>query len=312
MPSEGHDAIVNILKSQVKNSPNANGVLDVKAMRENMEQMIGAIPAPEGLHFEKLDAGGVPAEWVTSEGIDSSRVLLYLHGGAYVVGSIATHRSLIGRLVQASGVRGLIIDYRLGPEHPFPAAVEDATAAYHFLLASGIESSNIAIGGDSAGGGLAFAAMVALREAGDPMPGAAIALSPWVDLEGIGESMTTRADVDPLIDRDGLTAMAALYLNGADPRTPLASPLYADLSSLPPTLVQVGTAETLLDDSIRIAERGREAGIAIELEQFEDLVHVFQSFAPVPEALDAIEKLGEFREIRTRVQGLPITLNTGT
>ncbi len=295
MPSEGHDAIVNMLRAQAGLAgASEDGGIDVQAMRQGMELMVGAIPSPEGVRFEPVQAAGVPAEWVDAEGVDSGRTLLYLHGGGYVVGSIATHRALAGRLVQASGVRGLLIDYRLGPEHPFPAAVEDATAAYRFLLAEGVEPANIAIGGDSAGGGLTFATMVALKDAGDPLPGAAIALSPWVDLEGIGESMLTKADVDPLIERNGLRAMADLYLNGADPRNPLAAPLYADLSGLPPTLVQVGTAETLLDDSIRIVERAREAGVAIELEQFEDLVHVFQTFAPVPEALDAIEKLGAF------------------
>ena len=294
MPSEAHDAIVKMLRAGTSLSPSPDGSTDIEALRQGMEAMVGAIPAPEGVRYQPLEAAGVSAEWVDADASDATKVLLYLHGGGYVIGSISTHRGLVGRIVQASGIRGLSVDYRLGPEHPFPAAVEDAAAVYRFLLAEGIEPSNIAIGGDSAGGGLTFATLLALKDAGDPLPGAAIALSPWVDLEGLGESMQTKADADPMVTRDGLLMMAGLYLDGADPRHPHAAPLYGDLSGLPPILVQVGTAETLLDDSIRITERARDAGVAIELQQFEDLVHVFQAFAPVPEALDAIEKLGAF------------------
>jgi acetyl esterase/lipase len=257
--------------------------------------MTASSELPDGTRCQPVDGVGVPAEWLEGPGADRERVLLYLHGGGYVIGSIATHRGLASRIARAAGIRALIIDYRLAPEHPFPAAVDDATAAYRFLLDQGIVPERIAIGGDSAGGGLTFATLVALREGRTPLPAAAIALSPWVDLEGTGETMKTKAEVDPLTDSEGLRKMARLYLNGADPRTPTASPLHADLSELPPTYVQVGTAEILLDDAIRIAERAYQEGVAIELEPFEDLIHVFQAFAPfVPEALDAIEKLGAF------------------
>jgi acetyl esterase/lipase len=188
-----------------------------------------------------------------------------------------------------------MVDYRLAPETVFPGAVDDAAAAYRYLLDQGVAPEQIAIGGDSAGGGLTLATLVSLKEQGQPLPGAAFALSPWVDLEGLGDSMQTRAAADPMVQKEGLVRMAQLYLADADPKTPLASPLYADLTGLPPMLIQVGTAETLLDDSIRIVERLQAAGVSTELQQYEDLIHVFQAFAPiVPESLEAIEKIGAF------------------
>jgi acetyl esterase/lipase len=295
MPSEAHQNVANLLRSTFGLRRASDGEIDIESMREGLELMTAGAELPDGTRCEPVDGVGVPAEWIEGPEADRERVLLYFHGGGYAIGSIATHRGLASRIAQAAGIRALLIEYRLAPEHPFPAAVEDATAAYRFLLDQGIAPERIGIGGDSAGGGLTFATLVALRDAGTPLPAVAIALSPWVDLEGTGESMTTKAEVDPLADPTGLHQMAELYLNGADPKTPTASPLHADLSELPPIYVQVGTAETLLDDAVRIAERARQAGVAIELELFEDLIHVFQAFAPfVPEAQDAIEKLGAF------------------
>lgn len=295
MPSEAHETIVNLLRASGGIGLGPGGSLDVPAMRAGMEAMTATSELPEGTRCTPCEVSGRPAEWVEGPDADGSRVLLYFHGGGYVIGSIATHRALVARIARVAGIRGLVLDYRLAPEHPFPAAVEDAMAAYRFLLDEGIEPEGIALGGDSAGGGLTFATLVALRDAGTPLPAAAIALSPWVDLEGSGESMTTRADADPMVGREGLLEMARLYLAEADPKTPTASPLHADLAGLPPLYVQVGTAETLLDDATRIAARARAAGVQIELEPFEDLVHVFQAFAPhVPESLEAIQKLGAF------------------
>jgi acetyl esterase/lipase len=295
MPSEAHQNMANLLRGSFAPQGTSEGEIDIESLRAGLEAMSAGAELPDGTRCEPVDRVGVPAEWIEGPEAQRERVLLYLHGGGYTIGSIATHRGLASRIALAAGIRALIIDYRLAPEHPFPAAVDDATAAYRFLLDQGIAPEQIAIGGDSAGGGLTFATLVALRDAGTPLPAAAIALSPWVDLEGSGESMTTKADVDPMVAPEGLRQMAELYLNGADPKTPTAAPLHADLSELPPIYVQVGTAETLLDDAIRIVERARQAGVAIELEPFEDLIHVFQAFAPfVPEALDAIEKLGAF------------------
>ncbi len=239
---------------------------------------------------------------VSTPAANPARVILYLHGGGYVMGSINTHRELGQRLSRAAAARVLLIDYRLAPEHPHPAAVEDATRAYRWLLSRGVSPSRLVVAGDSAGGGLTVATLLAARDSGLPLPAAGVCLSPWVDLEGVGESMTTKAAADPLVQRDGLRRMGALYLNGQDPRTPLASPLYADLSGLPPLLIQVGTAEALLDDSTRLAERAREAGVEVDLEPWDDMIHVWQAFAAVlPEGQQAIERIGQF--IRERTAG---------
>ena len=293
MPSPAHQAVVTALRAMP--ILGAGGKLDIAAARAAMVASTATTPLPSGARFEKVDASGVPAEWVSFAESDRSKVILYLHGGGYAIGSIETHRGLGARIAEATGSRLLLIDYRLAPESPFPGAVEDATAAYLFLLDEGFAPDQIAIGGDSAGGGLTFAALVNLRDQGHTLPGVAFALSPWVDLEGLGESMSSKADADPMVGKDGLVAMGQAYLGETHPRTPLAAPLYADLSGLPPMLIQVGTAEVLLDDSIRIVERLRACGGTVELRKFEDLIHVFQAFAPlVPEATEAIDEIGSF------------------
>jgi monoterpene epsilon-lactone hydrolase len=293
MPSPEHNSVVAALRTMP--SIGSGAEFDLAAARKSMEILSANPQIPDGTVFEKVNAGGVPSEWISGPESDPRKTVLYLHGGGYTLGSIDTHRGLGAWIAQACGARVLIIDYRLAPETPFPGAVEDAAAAYRFLLEQGVTPEHIAIGGDSAGGGLTLASLVHLKEEGLPLPGAAFALSPWVDLEGLGESMTTRAEADPMVDKQGLIRMGKLYLGDADPKTPLAAPLYADLSGLPPMLIQVGTAEVLLDDSTRVVERLQAAGVAVELEQFEDLIHVFQAFAPVvPESVEAIGKIGAF------------------
>jgi monoterpene epsilon-lactone hydrolase len=295
MASPEHQAIVEMLRNQP--------VLDsatVADMRAGMEDMAGGAPLPEGTTIEVVDAGGVLAEWVSVAGASGDAVLLYLHGGGYCIGSINTHRGMAARLAQACRARALNLDYRLAPEHPHPAAVDDAVAAYRWLLDRGVAPAQIVLGGDSAGGGLVMATLLALRDAGHPLPVAGFCLSPWVDLECSGETMTTKADVDPMVGKDGLTEMAAAYAGDHELRHPLVSPLHADLSGLPPLLIQVGTAETLLDDAVRLADRARNAGMDVRLEAWDDLVHVFQAFAPmVPEAVEAIDGIGGFVRERT-------------
>jgi monoterpene epsilon-lactone hydrolase len=189
----------------------------------------------------------------------------------------------------------LSVDYRLAPEHPHPAAVEDATAAYRFLLDTGISPGNLAIGGDSAGGGLTVACLIALRDAGLPLPAAGVCISPWVDLTQSGESMDSKADEDPMVSREALQVMANAYLGGGDPKEATASPLFADLAGLPPLLIQVGTAETLLDDATRLAERAKSQGVDVTLEAWEEMIHVWHAFAVLlPEGRQAIERIGEF------------------
>ncbi|HEV8718932.1 MAG TPA: alpha/beta hydrolase [Candidatus Binatia bacterium] len=266
---------------------------DMKSMRAVMEKM--AAPAPADVKCTAVNAGGVPAEWVVAPGAAADRFLLYLHGGGYVMGSINTHREMVSRLSRAAGVRALALDYRLAPENPFPAAVNDATAAYRWLLSQDAKPERTVIAGDSAGGGLALATLVAIRDAKLPLPAAGVCLSPWADMEGVGASMTSKAKEDPVVQKEMLLNMAKLYLGGADPKTPLAAPLHADLRGLPPLLIQVGSAETLLDDASRVTERAKAAGVKVDLEVWNEMIHVWQLFAPIlPEGQEAIEKIGKF------------------
>lgn len=268
------------------------------AERRRAAASVAASP-PAGTAVDQVEAGGVPAEWVAAPGVGQDRVLLYFHGGAYQIGSPATLRHLVALLSGAARARALSVDYRLAPEHPFPAAIEDALAAYRWLLASGIDPQFIAVAGDSAGGGLALGALAALRDAGAPMPAAAVLLSPWTDLALTGDSLRTRAAVDVMIKPDGMPETAALYLAGADPRHPYASPLYADLRGLPSMLIHVGDAEVILDDSTRLAARASEAGVEASLEIWPEMPHVFPAFAGLlPEADRAIERIGAWLDER--------------
>ena len=251
-----------------------------------------AAQLPPGTMVEPADAGGVAAEWVIAADVPAGRVLLYLHGGAYQIGSPATLRHMIALVSAAAQVRVLSVDYRLAPEHPFPAAVDDALAAYRYLMRDGVDHAAVAIAGDSAGGGLALATLVALRDVGDPLPAAAVAMSPWTDLAFTGESLRTRADVDVMIKPAGMRETAATYLAGTDPRHPYASPLYADLHGLPPILIQVGDAEVIRDDSTRFAAKAEAAGVDVRLEIWDEMPHVWHAFAGLlPEADQAIERL---------------------
>ena len=263
--------------------------------RRSFERMVDEFSIDIPAKYSRVNAGGVTAEWVTAEGASESRVVLYFHGGGYIIGSPRTHRPMLAELSQASGARVLALDYRLAPEHPFPAPVEDAVASYRWLLNEGYDPVRIAVGGDSAGGGLTVAMMVQGRYVGLPMPGAAVCISPWVDMEGLGDSMETRAEADPMVMKEGLLLSAKTYLGGADPRAPLAAPLYADLRGLPPILIQVGDAEVLLDDSTRLAGVAREAGVEIQMDVWDDMIHVWHLFAPIlPEGKQAISQAGEF------------------
>jgi monoterpene epsilon-lactone hydrolase len=291
MSQQQLQSIVEMLRSQPVVNPNAS----VEEARAGFEQVASMFLVDADIKREVVSAGGVKAEWVSAPDADAGRAVLYLHGGGYVIGSINTHRSLAARLSRASKARVLVIDYRLAPEHPHPAAVDDSVAAYRWMLTRGLKPARIAVAGDSAGGGLTVATLLAIRDAKLPLPGAGACLSPWVDLEGIGESMTTKAGVDPIVQKAGLLQMAAAYLGGKAPRTPLAAPLYADLSGLPPLLIQVGTAETLLDDASRLAERARKAGVTVSYEPWESMIHVWHLFAPMlDEGQQAIDRIGEF------------------
>jgi acetyl esterase/lipase len=289
------DSLVTLLRSRPAPMDN-----DVVAARERFEKTAVFLGGAPDAKCETVDAGGVPAEWVSAPGCDTTRAVLYLHGGGYAIGSLNTHRRLAYDISAASSARVLLVDYRLAPEHPFPAAIDDAAAAWCWLLGQGFAPGRLAIAGDSAGGGLAIATLVNLRDNALGLPACAVAISPWVDLEGLGNSITTRAAQDPMVQKDGLLWMAGMYLQGRDARTPLAAPLHADLKGLPPVLVQVGTAETLLDDAIRIAERMHAAGVEARLAVWPNMLHVFPLFAPIlSEGRDGCIEIGAFIRSKT-------------
>ncbi|MGE0258896.1 MAG: alpha/beta hydrolase [Alphaproteobacteria bacterium] len=235
---------------------------------------------PADVAVEPVSANGVRAEWTSTPGAADDAAILYLHGGGYVIGSLDSHRHVVAEAGREAGCWALALDYRLAPEHPFPAPVDDALAGYRYLLGRGIKPGRIAIAGDSAGGGLVVAAMVAIRDAGLPQPGCGWCISPWVDMEAIGETMTSKADADPTVQQAGILDMARLYLNGADARSPLAAPLYADLSGLAPLLIQVGACETLLDDAIRLARVAGAADVYVDLQVWPEMIHVWHLFHP--------------------------------
>jgi acetyl esterase/lipase len=263
--------------------------------RASYEHMLASMPMADDIETERVGAGGVPAEWIRAPGAQVDRIMLYFHGGGYVVGSMRTHRTMLSHISRASGFSVLGLDYRLAPESPFPAPVEDALAAYRWLLDGGTEPGHIVLGGDSAGGGLVVSALVAMRYAGEPMPAAGVCISPWVDMEATGESFTTNAHVDPSVSRARILNIAKVYLAGKNPRAPLASPLYADLHELPPLLSMVGSIETLLDDARAITERARTAGVEAVLVVWDDMPHVWKHFAPIlPEGQQAVERIGDF------------------
>lgn len=268
-------------------------------MRASMQAAVANLPRPQDVECESVDARGVRSEWVRAPESRSDRALIHLHGGGYAMGSLETHRGLAAHLSRATGVPVLLPDYRLAPEHPHPAAVEDAVAAYRHVVASGMAPSQVAISGDSAGGGLVAATLVALRDDGEALPAAGVCISPWFDLTQSGESHRTRVDEDVMVTPDLLEKASAAYAKGTDPRAPTVSPLFADLTGLPPLLLQVGTAEVLLDDSRRFAECAEKAGVDVTLEVAEEMIHVWHTFADfVPEAKEAIVRIADFLEPR--------------
>lgn len=296
MASPQLETVIQMLQSALGGPPPAS----IQEFRATFDGMGAAFPVASDVKCTPVSAGGVPAEWIVAPGAADDKVVLYLHGGGYVIGSIDSHRDMMARLSRASGAKVLGLNYRLAPENPHPAAVEDALAAYRWLVANGTKPNRIVIGGDSAGGGLTLATLVALRDAKEPLPAAAVCLSPWTDMEGSGASMTTKAAVDPLVVPGMLQNMVNMYMAGQDLRMPLASPVHADFKGLPPLLIQVGGRECLLDDSTRVAERAKAAGVNVSLDVWEEMIHVWHLFSGVlPEGQQAIEKIGQFVRDRT-------------
>ena len=252
---------------------------DPAITRAMFDELTAAFPVADDLVFSPVILGGVAGLKAMSAGVAEDAALLYLHGGAYVVGGSQSYRGHVGEIGRAAGVAAYVVDYRLAPEHPCPAAVEDGVAAYRALLDQGLNASRIVIAGDSAGGGLTIATLVAARDAGLPMPAAAFVISPWADLACAGSSMKTKAAADPSLTEDGLKKAAAHYLAGQSATAARASPIHADLAGLPPLLIHVGSAEILLDDSIRLAGVAGAAGVAVRLEVWPDMIHDWHLFA---------------------------------
>lgn len=288
MSHPGIDAIRQLLGDR------ATAPQTIEERRASLEALAGVVPSPPGVTVEPLTLAGCPAERATPDRVDGPGTILYLHGGAYVSGSLNTHRALCGRLALAAARPVVALDYRLAPEHRFPAAVDDAVAAAEELEGGG--AGPLALAGDSAGGGLALAALVALRDRGTVNPAAAWLASPWADLTQAGESYDSRVDVDPMLRREGLTEAAGDYLGAADPTDPLASPLMADLGGLPPVRIDVGDAEVLLDDSVVAGHRIEEAGGAAQVVVWPEMIHVFPAFPAdvVPEADECLTAAGAF------------------
>ena len=271
--------------------PNAT----VEEFRLCFDKWMGNFGLADDAVIDEVSAGGVRSLSVTVAGVPVERTILHLHGGGYMSGNPEGVRDLCVRLARAAQAEVLAADYRLAPEHPCPAALEDAVAAYRYLLAEGRDPATISISGDSAGGGLAVATAVALQEAGVPGPAALICFSPFVDMEALGESCSTRAEADPAASREMLLMCAQAYLQGQDASAPQANALHADLRGLPPLLIQVGSEEVLLDDAVRLARRAGEAQVDVTLEIQAGMPHVFQLFASfVPESQQAIARAGAF------------------
>lgn len=266
----------------------------VAQMRADWDALFG-VPAVAAA-VQSVAIGALAAEWITAPGADPQRVVLYFHGGGFQVGSVRSHRELMAGISEAAGCRVLGLDYRLAPEHRHPAALDDAIAAYDWLMAQGLAPADIVLAGDSAGGTLALTALIRLRDAGRALPAGAVLMSAWTDMTAAGESYTTRAQSDPIHQRPMILAMARNALGAeGDPRHPWVSPLFADLHGLPPLLIQVGDCETVRSDSVDFAAKAKAAGVDVRLEVWDRMIHVFQQFPDdLPEAREARHAIGAF------------------
>src|SRR5688572_8102028 len=278
-----------------------SSTLTLEQRRAQYERAERVFPTAADVVVERMNAPERPAEWLLPPGVRADGAVLYLHGGGYVIGSPRSHRHLAAAIARAARLPALLLDYRLAPEHPFPAALEDAVAAYEWILARGIAPARIVVAGDSAGGGLTMATLLALRERGLPRPAGGICISPWVDLTLSAASYATKAAVDPIVTLDSIALLTQAYIGTGDPKQPLASPLYADLGNLPPLLIHVGSDEVLLDDALGLAARARTAGVDVTIREWPQMIHVWHWFlSMLIEAEQAIDEIGAFVQARLR------------
>lgn len=291
MPSRQHDLLVAFLKG------NAEGLAGetFETSRARLDELGGSVRVPEGTNVAAVSVAGVPCARLRPSTLpaDATRRVLYLHGGSYTAGSLTSHRATMARLAHASDAEVVGVDYRLAPEHPFPAGLDDAHAVYRAVLDDGAAPHDVVVAGDSAGGGLAAALLLRLREAGDPLPAGAVLLSPWLDLTLTADAVSAVAGDDPILRADALARSARAYA-GDDLEHPLVSPVLADPTGLPPLLVLVGTAEILLDDSLTFARRAADAGVPVDLEMGEGLIHVWPAMVGIPEAEESMQRIGSW------------------
>jgi len=273
----------------------ANPQMSLDEQRDMIEPWPVIAAEPRGIDYIEIEVGGVTALWAVPKGCAQDRVVLCVHGGGFVTGSMYSHRKFYGHLAKAIGCRALIPDYRRSPEHAFPAALDDVVAAYRWLLDQGLEANHIVLAGDSSGGGLIIASQLRARDVGLPMPAASLPISPWLDMAVTGESIASNFGKDALFTKEMIQGLARALLGDADPRDPFASPLYADLSGFAPIYIQVGGDEMIRDDSVRIAERAKKAGVDVRLDVFPGQQHTFQMAAGrAPLADEAIRRMADW------------------
>jgi len=274
---------------------------DVASVRAAFNAFVSQVPVPPDVLQKPIEIGGVGGIEVTIAGNETDNVMLYFHSGVYVIGSAAATVPLVGDLVRRTGIRAITLEYRLAPEHPYPAAVDDARAAYEGLLGQGVDPGRIVLAGESAGGGLAVAVLLSAREAGLPMPSCLYLMSPYADLTLSGESLVARETLDPILAPEGLRVRALEYVAGADAADPLISPIFGDLSGLPPVLIQVGSHEILLSDALRLAARAATSDVAVTLDVTPGAPHVFQGFGGLlDEAAAALGRASDFMKAQLR------------
>jgi epsilon-lactone hydrolase len=298
------------IKQLLRRVKNKADYHNIQFARRGFEKIAGKFNRHlKGFAYSDFTIADMKAEWIMPDGADASKVLLYFHGGGYATGSINTHRALVSQIAKNAGIKALVIEYRLAPEFKYPAPVEDAVNAYKWLLQNGFKASDIAFGGDSAGGGLTIGTLLYLRDNHIPLPKCAIALSPWLDHTMSGNSYASHKDIDPMLVAEAMPVWSKHYMGDADPLSPYASPIFHDLSGLPPIYIQVGEEELLLDDSTRFSEKAKLAGAEITLEVFAKEFHVFNAFWRIlPRAREANRKLGNFLSGRLKD---PVTVTTG-
>jgi epsilon-lactone hydrolase len=287
---------IKIAQHKIKGRENVT----VEETRKGLERLFSVSKIPKGVKFQKVQIDGLHAEWIVPKNLKNNGVVLYLHGGGYMLGSISTHSPLMARIALASKTKVLAIEYGLAPERPYPAALEDSIKAYHWLIAQGYDPKKIVISGDSSGGGLAVATVLKLRDDNGPQPAACACLSPWLDLHVSGKTVLTHAKKDLLVNSIGLKLAAGYYAKEIEFAHPYISPIYSDPTGLPPMYFQVSGSEILLDDTLRFEKKAKECGVDIEVHVWHNMLHVWQAFGFLPEAAKAIKDIGMYIENKVK------------